>query len=53
MHGPTCIFWSNLTPCSLQGWCVFGPEMELEATGVRPTTRFKDVHNWLDELRQQ
>ena len=35
------------------GWCVFGPEMELEATGVRPTTRFKDVHNWLDELRQE
>jgi hypothetical protein len=18
MHGPTCIFWANLTPCSLQ-----------------------------------
>ena len=20
MHGPTCIFWANLTPLLLQGW---------------------------------
>ena len=23
MHGPTCIFWANLTPFSLQGAAAF------------------------------
>jgi hypothetical protein len=23
MHGPTCIFWANLTPCSLEAAAAF------------------------------
>ena len=39
MHGPTCIFWANLTPCSLKegtlGW-------DERVQTYMPSFRFKD-----------
>jgi hypothetical protein len=41
MHGPTCIFWANLTPFSLQGGnlYVYGAKSDLDEAGEYVTGR--------------
>ena len=33
MYGPTCIFWANLTPFSLQAWLVHGDDVAPRRAG--------------------
>ena len=36
-----------------EGWCVYGPEDSmLEPLGVRKTTRFRKVRDWLHDIKQ-
>ena len=44
MHGPTCIFWANLTPFSLQEAARLRElEDEAERSGASPTSMLQDA----------
>jgi hypothetical protein len=48
MQGPTCLFWANLTPFSLEGWLLSRYAIVVVASELRRESSLVEVHDKLE-----